>query len=248
VPPKITIITAVYNSSITLPQAIESVVGQDYPNYEYIIVDGGSTDDTVEVIRKYAALYPKNIRWVSEPDEGIYDALNKGIRMACGDVIGVIGGDDWYEPGIFGVIAGAFDREEMVICGLVNVYQNGVHLRTFGEHFNNLGQAPPAHQSCFVSKALFDGYGAFDQKYKIAADYDFFLRIYQKPGVKFLFLNKAVANFNSTGVSSNLAQRQGEFNRIRLAHHLISKKRYRRSRLKSGIKKILHILIREDNA
>ena len=93
---KITIITATYNSGVTLRDTIESVLSQTYLDYEHIIVDGKSKDATLDIIREYEPRYQGKLRWISEPDKGIYDAMNKGIRMATGDVVGLLNSDDFY--------------------------------------------------------------------------------------------------------------------------------------------------------
>ena len=93
---KISIVTVSFNSKLTIARTIDSVVGQTYRNIEYCIVDGNSIDGTVDIIKKYHSLYPEIIKFVSEPDKGIYDAMNKGIKMATGDIIGIVNSDDWH--------------------------------------------------------------------------------------------------------------------------------------------------------
>ena len=112
---RISIVTVCYNSSETMERAIQSVIGQDYDNVEYIVIDGGSTDGTVDVIQRHE----QNIAyWVSEKDEGIYDAMNKGIEHATGEVIAFLNSDDWYEENILGEIARRFeDPEVQILCG-----------------------------------------------------------------------------------------------------------------------------------
>ena len=98
---KISIITVCLNSKRTIEQTIQSVIGQAHDNCEYIVIDGGSTDGTLEILKKYDGSISTII---SEPDEGIYDAMNKGIALATGDIIGILNSDDWYEPGIFKLV------------------------------------------------------------------------------------------------------------------------------------------------
>ena len=94
---KFSIITPCYNSEKTIKRTIESVVNQSYKNIEYILIDGGSKDKTVEIIQEYQSKYPKLIKYISEKDSGIYDAMNKGIKLATGDIVGIVNSDDYYE-------------------------------------------------------------------------------------------------------------------------------------------------------
>ena len=93
---KISLITITYNSEITLSDTIQSVLNQTYPNIEYIIVDGASKDNTVSIIKEYEPLFKGSMKWISEPDKGLYDAMNKGIRMATGDIVGILNSDDYF--------------------------------------------------------------------------------------------------------------------------------------------------------
>src|SRR5256885_10006653 len=111
VPIKISIVTATYNRAAFLPRCLESVASQSYPNKEHIIIDGGSTDGTVSILKEYADRHA-HIRWISEPDNGISDALNKGLAMMNGDAVGVIGDDDCYAPEVFWTVAAELERDE----------------------------------------------------------------------------------------------------------------------------------------
>ncbi|EKD55550.1 MAG: Glycosyltransferase family 2 protein, partial [uncultured bacterium] len=119
---RFSIITVTYNSAKTLETTIKSVIDQSFPYIEYIVVDGGSTDGTLDIIKKYQ---DKITKWVSEKDGGISDAMNKGIKMASGDIIGIIHADDWYEIGALEKVDAAFESTGTdIVCGKVRFYKN----------------------------------------------------------------------------------------------------------------------------
>lgn len=124
---RISIITVSYNSAGTIERTIKSVIQQDYGDVEYIVIDGGSTDGTVDVIRKYEK---KIFFWLSEPDEGIYDAMNKGIRRATGEIIAFLNSDDWYQKNILSEVAEQFqDNNTQIVCGDVYYHQERKHYK-----------------------------------------------------------------------------------------------------------------------
>ena len=179
---KVTIITAVYNNKDNIHQCIESVSSQTYPAIEYIVIDGGSTDGTKEILETNKNQISK---WVSEQDKGIYDALNKGIAMATGDIIGFLHSDDLFENNsIIEMIAEAFDQAncDAVYGDLVYVSKtdtskvvrywksNPFDVRRFRH-----GWMPP-HPTLFMAREVYKKYGVFNLKYRIASDYDLMLR------------------------------------------------------------------------
>ncbi len=238
--PLFSIITATYNSEKTLTTAIESVVMQPYSNVEHIIIDGNSTDNTVFIIKQYAEKFPDKIKWVSEPDDGIYYAINKGIDLANGDIVGVLGSDDSYLPETFQRVAEEFSKDDKlkVVYGLVNVYLKNIHVETAGKHHNNLKKAPLPHQACFFSKGIHDKYGKYNTNYKIGADYDFLLRVLEKEDVIFINLNIPLANYSSEGISSNNYMTYCEQQKVKYERKLINKKRYKKNIIKAKIKNI----------
>ena len=173
---KITIITVSYNAVATIEQTISSVVHQDYPHIEYIIVDGGSTDGTVDIIKKYES---HGIRWISEPDHGIYDAMNKGVQMASGDYIYFLGADDWLcSSEVMRAVSDVIHVHAgfSFYMGNVLLYQNIYRLiqrKRVDITVENLkrGEMCP-HQGLFTSRTLMQE--GFDTEYRIAADYEFF--------------------------------------------------------------------------
>ncbi len=207
---KISIITATYNSENTLEVCMDSVLNQTYKEIEYIIVDGNSTDGTLELIKSKVAVH-SNITWISESDNGIYDALNKGVAMATGDVIGFMHSDDYLaDTTIIGKIAEAFNSKK--IDGLYGnlhyvQFQNPEIIvrnwqsQTFTKNLLNRGWMP-AHPTLFLKKDVYKKYGNFNLQYRIAADYDFILRIFKNPSLKFYYLSETITKMRLGGESN----------------------------------------------
>lgn len=198
---RISIITVVYNEVKTIARTIESVLSQSYNNVEYIIIDGGSTDGTLNVISKYRN---KLAYFVSEQDDGIYDAMNKGIRKATGDIIGILNADDWYEPEALGTIANVFqDCEADVVYGQLQIIYNDGTKKLFErpglETFYTQMAVP--HPATFLRRSVYEKYGLFDTSFRIAADYELMLRLYTG-GAKFEAVKYIVTNFSADGISS----------------------------------------------
>ena len=206
--PLISIVTVSYNAASTIEQTILSVLNQTYPNIEYIIIDGGSTDGTLEIIKKYAH---KLSYWVSEPDEGIYDAMNKGIAHAQGDLVGIINSDDWYEDIIEKVVSSYQKRPEpeCLFHGNIRFYSSNSFI--VSKPCLNLAQLYRGtilfHPTLFVPRKVYDRIGGFQPHYRIAADYDFILRCYQA-NYRFVYLNEVIANMRTDG-ESNTHQLEG---------------------------------------
>lgn len=182
---KISIVTAAYNSAATIKETIESVLSQDYPNIEYIVADGGSKDGTVDILKSYG----DKIKWISEKDSGIYDAMSKGVRMATGDAIGVMGSDDFYPNSqVISKVAKAFeDSKADSVYGdlhyvdaedtnkVIRNWKSGTYSR---ERFLK-GWMPP-HTTFFLKKSAYDTYGLYDTSYRSAGDYELMLRMLYK--------------------------------------------------------------------
>lgn len=193
----ITVVTVCYNAAITLEKTILSVIAQTYPNVEYIIIDGGSTDGTVDIIKKYA---DKLAYWMSEPDKGIYDAMNKGIAVASGEWINFINSGDCFYSNE--VLMEVFSRNNLKGNADV-VYGDTCYIKKWGRYEkrpaaldmmrNNM---PFCHQSSFTKTALMKKYG-FDRKYRICADYDFFFRLW-KSGSIFTYIPVTISVFDAS--------------------------------------------------
>lgn len=221
--PLISIITVVYNGVKTIEQTILSVIQQPYQNKEYIIIDGGSTDGTVALIKKFESYLSY---WISEPDNGIYDAMNKGISHAKGELIGIINADDWYEENIFSRIAQQYleTGSDHVIYGMLRIFQDNEFYSMVGNSIRILKEDTIMHPSCFIPLKLYNTFGTYNSSYKYSADYDLILR-YVNDGVKFSFIEKPIANFRRGGISS-LPDAEREKYKVRVRHHLISKTEY----------------------
>ena len=207
---KITIITATYNSADTLQPCMQSVAVQNYEDLEYVIVDGCSKDDTVSLIKENQMQFA-NLQWISEPDKGIYDALNKGIAMASGDVIGFVHSDDFLaDPTIISQIMAEFKNEEVqgVYGDLHYIDKNNQNkvIRTwkscaFKPKLLQQGWMPP-HPTLFLKKEIYQTHKGFNLDYKIAADYDFMLRVLQDPKFKFSYLPQVITKMRVGGASN----------------------------------------------
>ena len=217
--PLLSVITVVYNGAGHVERAFESVFNQSYTNIEYIIVDGGSSDGTIEMIRSHDNTIDY---WVSEPDNGIYDAMNKGIKVSKGELIGFLNSDDYYEPEtIMEVIKvyletgcrGIFFGNSLVIQGDLGIRYISIGNATL---WRGLGFK---HQAMFVHRYVHEKFGLYNTAYRIAADYDFVMNVVSK-GVRLIHIDKCLVNYSNTGISG--------INRIETLNELrvISKNHY----------------------
>jgi glycosyltransferase involved in cell wall biosynthesis len=179
--PKITIITASFNSEKTIVDAIESVLKQKYANIEYLIIDGGSSDSTVSIIKKYETLFDGRLKYISEKDAGIYDAWNKGVKLSTGSWISFVGSDDiLFDYTILEFIDAALVNKKVNFISSKNllVSENLDPIRIIGKPWTNKMQSYNCigHVGSLHHKSLFDKKGLFDIYYRIVGDYDFLLR------------------------------------------------------------------------
>lgn len=206
---KISIITVAYNSSATIETTLDSVQAQGYPKLEYIVVDGGSTDATLDVVRKYPELVTQLI---SEPDRGIYDAMNKGVQRATGEVVGILNSDDFYRHSrVLEEVAVAFaaDPALEVLLGDVDFVSDedlNKPVRTyratgFRPWMFRLGLMPP-HPAVFVRKSTYERAGLYKLGYKIAADFDFLTRVLLIDGAKYHIAEKQWVRMRTGGAST----------------------------------------------
>lgn len=201
---KFSIITITYNSSQYLGETIASVRSQNYPEYEHIIIDGGSTDGTLDIIRRHAGA-DSRIHWISEPDNGISDAFNKGVRMATGEVIGILNSDDRYAVNALKVVADAISAhpECDVFHGNMLRFQGDTPLfmlKPSDLQRNIWHEMPMNHPATFVTSRAYKVVGEFDTGLKIAMDYDLMLRLYVA-GFKFWHINEQLAQMRYGGAS-----------------------------------------------
>ena len=206
---KISLITVSFNSASTIKDTIHSVQSQDFKDIEYIIVDGNSTDGTMEIVRSAGNIVSKCI---SEPDTGIYDAMNKGIKMATGEVVGIINSDDFYfGDQIISAVSKSFadDHVDAVFGNLivVNPENPGKVVRTYSsknwcpEKFAR--GFMPAHPTFFVRRKYYEKFGLFKTDYKIAADYEMLIRLLYVNKLKYRYLPMTMVVMRKGGVSSN---------------------------------------------
>ncbi len=246
---KISIITVTYNSAQTLEQTIQSVLSQDYPNLEYIIVDGKSTDSTLTIIEKYR---DKISHFVSEKDDGIYYAINKGINLATGDIIGVLHADDFYiKNDVLTGIAETFKMNEAdaVYADLYYVDKNNTDkiIRTWksGSFSPNKflwGWMPP-HPTFFVKKDCYTKYGVFNTTLHSAADYEMMLRLLYKHKIKAAYLPEFIVKMRVGGQSNaSLNNRVKANNEDRMAWKLNEIKPYFFTLTLKPIRKLVQFL------
>lgn len=212
---KISVITTTYNSASTVQDTIESVGRQVFDGeVEYIIIDGGSTDATLDIVGQYPGLVTKVI---SEPDSGLYDAMNKGIRLATGDVVGILNSDDFYtSDDVLATIAGEFERKEVdAVYGdvhfvrpdnldkCVRYYSSSM----FSPFFLRFGFMP-AHPSFYVRRKCYEQYGLYDTSYRIASDYDMMVRLFYKYKITYSYIKRDMVTMRTGGLSTkNLKNR-----------------------------------------
>ena len=208
---KISIITATYNSAATVKDTFNSVLAQTYNDIEYIVVDGLSKDNTVEIIKEYEPLFGGKMRWISEKDKGLYDAMNKGIAMATGDVVGILNSDDFYTSNdALAVIAGTMkDNSIDAVYGdihfvndddlnkCVRYYSSAIFKRSL----MRIGLMP-AHPSFYCKREVYTKYGAFDTGYKIGADFESLLRYIFVNRIKTQYIKKDFVTMRTGGAST----------------------------------------------
>ena len=208
---KISIITATYNSGRTVRDTIESVLRQTYTDFEYIIKDGGSKDDTLEIVKEYAPRFGDRLKMVSAPDQGIYDAMNIGLHMATGEVIGILNSDDFYtSDDALQTIAHAFahydidatygdihfvNNDDLTKC--VRYYSSAV-FRRWMMRFGMM----PAHPSFYCKRSVYEQLGAFDTSYRIAADFENLLRLIYVGNIKTKYISKDFVTMRTGGAST----------------------------------------------
>ena len=208
---KVSLITVTFNSGMTLRDTIQSVLSQSFPDIEYILVDGLSQDRTIKIVKEYEPLFQNRLKWVSEKDSGLYDAMNKGIRMATGDIIGIINSDDFYfRNDVITKIVEAFnDNNVQAIYGDVR-FVNPNNLDRTVRYYSSKRFVPslfrfgfmPAHPTFFTYRKYFDQLGYYKTNYKIAADYELLLRFLYVHRLKSKYLPLDFMKMRTGGTST----------------------------------------------
>jgi glycosyltransferase involved in cell wall biosynthesis len=205
---KVSIITVSYNSISSIKATIESILSQDYPNIEYIIIDGGSRDGTIDIIESYGNQISK---FTSEPDRGMYDAMNKGLHLATGDIIGILNSDDFYaDKSVISNVVNTFieSGSDSIFGDLV--YVNSNNLTKVTRYYSSAHFHPklfaygwmPAHPTFFVKRWAYEQYGVFQTNYKIAADYELLTRFLAKHKLSYTYLPQVMVRMRTGGAST----------------------------------------------
>ncbi len=203
---KFSIITVVLNGEEFIRKTVESVLNQSYDDWEYIIIDGKSIDNTVNIISEFAKS-DQRINFISEADDGIYCAMNKGISMASGEYIGILNCGDYYEPTALEVIKENIKENSkyQIIYGMTRIVNSGKFMEINIRSHEFLERGTICHQSIFVSKKIYVDFGKYDIKYKYVADYDFLIRMREKRKINFVPILDIIVNYNAGGVSTSKA-------------------------------------------
>lgn len=233
------IITVCFNSEKTIEKTIQSVWKQSYQDFEYILVDGASTDRTLEIIHKYEPMFEGRMKLISEKDRGIYDAMNKGILASSGKLIGMVNSDDYYEQDALDKVAQAYEEQEYaVIYGMLRTVSRGREVMVYIKNHEFLEDDMITHPTCFVTKKAYEKFGLYSLKYNYSADYEFMLRLKQQKEVKFIKIYSIISNFNLDG-SSGTTQAYRETLKLKHEMKLISNRTYYIYMIKSWIAMIL---------
>lgn len=228
---KISIVTTSYNSEKTIEETIKSVLSQKYENYEHIIVDGKSKDSTMAIVKKYEEQYNGKLRYISEPDKGIYDAMNKGIKMATGDVIGLLNSDDKYaNEDVLGEIAHTIENNK---CD--GIHGNLLYMDTetmtkpkrkwITKSTNIKKGNMMAHPTLYLKKEIYDKLGLYSLKYKVNADYNFMINLLSHKEIKLIYIDKFLIHMRLGGESS--AGIKGYWKNLKEAYQILKDNKIR---------------------
>lgn len=204
---KFSLITVSYNSSQTIADTIESVLSQTYPNIEYIIVDGNSKDNTLKIVKSYESQFKGRMRWISEPDKGLYDAMNKGVKIATGDVVGIINSDDLFcDSEAISKVVEVFERNsalEGVYADLYYVAQDDTNkvIRRWvtGSQKPFSSGWHPAHPTLYLKNDVYKKYGFFDLNFRLAADFEIMLRFLDNYKIRISYLPESFVKMRLGG-------------------------------------------------
>ena len=211
---KVSIITVTYNSAQTLVDAMKSVLEQTYHDIEYIIVDGASTDSTIDIIRQYELQFKNRLKWISEKDDGIYDAMNKGIQLATGDVVGVLNSDDYFTSSdVIARMVAAFRDGADAVYGDVHFihdgepnkcirYYSSKHFRPFWLRFGFM----PAHPSFYCRRGVYERAGYYKTDYAIGSDYEMMVRLFYGYHIRAKYLPMDFVTMRTGGASTRNIQ------------------------------------------
>ncbi len=229
------IITVCFNSERTIERTIKSVLDQTCQDYEYIIIDGASNDRTPDIIHQYESLFGGKMKLISEEDQGIYDAMNKGIRMASGELIGIVNSDDYYEKDALENVSEAYEGYDYtIIYGLLRTVLDGKEVMVHLKNHEFLEKDMITHPTCFITRKTYERFGGYSLRYPYSADYEFMLRIRNEEDVRFVKLYTIISNLSLGGVSGTV---KGYRDTMKLLHEygLIESRKYYFEMIKSWI-------------
>jgi glycosyltransferase involved in cell wall biosynthesis len=213
----LSLITVCRNAATTLTDTMESVLAQTYPDIEYLVIDGASTDGTVDLIRRYEPRFGGRLRWVSEPDKGLYDALNKGLRMARGEIVGIIHSDDFFvSHGLLSEVVRAFEGDKTLdaVYGDLEFVQASKPEKVVRRYSSHIFHPPlvrlgfiPAHPTFYARRSCYERFGDYDTSYRICADFDLLVRFLylHRIRTRYLplpFLKMRMGGLSTRGLSS----------------------------------------------
>lgn len=222
--PLFSIVTVCYNSEKTIKRTIESVLKQPFLNYEYILVDGDSKDGTIDIVKSYESLFNGRLKWISEPDKGIYDAFNKGIARSKGLYIWIVNSDDYIEPDALLTLKEIIEtfsekKYPIISMGLNLIDENTGKIlkKSFSsalqaDHSYRMDDIGVTHPATLVPRFVYQQWGTFDDRYKLSGDCDWFHRVYEKHKC-FFFSDKVITNMSNAGISN-----QWTMNRFKISY------------------------------
>lgn len=229
------IITICYNSSRTIERTIKSVLAQSYTDFEYIIIDGASKDNTIEIVKRYEPLFEGRLKWVSEPDKGIYNAMNKGIMCSKGEIIGIVNSDDWLEPNALQILVDEIFQDSSnrarILTGEVLFHYHDGTTQLYPtsyeryEYFAKRYRMGLNHPATFVPRVVYDRIGIFDERFKLYADADFIIRCYED-GIGIHFIHQVLSNMADGGASNVRSKKELDDSLLKYKKHCKTKIEY----------------------
>lgn len=227
---KISIITVCYNSEKTIRETFESVLKQEYSNYEYIVIDGKSKDKTVEIIEEYMEKFNGKMQYISEEDNGIYDAMNKGIEISTGEIVGLLNSDDYYidkntlkkiNKNFTNDIDGTYSNIIMLEDHTLNIPERKLFSGEGNYHFGWV----PIHPTLYLKKYVYEDIGIYNQKYPISADYEFMIKLLKSKKYKLKYINDFLVCMRSGGASTDGLK--GRIDSLKEAYHALKENKVR---------------------
>lgn len=249
--PKISIITPTFNSEKTLHGTVGALLRQSFSDFEYIIIDGVSKDNTLEKMRSYIPAFEQkgvSVRIISEPDKGVYDAMNKGISLAEGELVGITNSDDWYEDNALETMwnkytDGKSAKDNCMIYGIERVWKDDKIFNVQRRGASFISESVLPHSTFFVANEVYKKYGAFDLSVRVLADYDFICRCVSK-GVVLEEVDVVISNFRLGGISSSYFDFYSDYYMIQHKYGFITDKKYRELKSVLKVKKMINKIVR----